>query len=154
MPAEVLATSSRPDEVWPLTPRETWTRRSLYIHLKRSLQHPLLSVFDLADVDGACPVRFQTVQPTQALQMVNGALTNGVAADLADRLRRERPGDLRAQLALGRVLTSGRAPDARELDEAAAFIDELRTKDGMDDAHALASYCLVLFNLNEFLAID
>ena len=154
MPAEVLATSSRPEEVWPLTPKETWTRRSLYIHLKRSLQHPLLSVFDLADVDGMCPVRFQTVQPTQALSMLNGALTNDLAADLADRLARERPGDLRAQLQLGRVLTSGRAPTREELDEADAFIHELRMKDGMDERQALASYCLVLFNLNEFLAID
>lgn len=154
MPAEVLATSSRPDEVWAVTPERTWTRRSLYIHLKRSLQHPLLSVFDLADVDGACPVRFATVQPTQALSMINGALTNGIAADLARRVARERPGDLRAQLAYARQLTAGHAPEAVELSEAEAFIAELRTRDKMSEEQALSAYCLVLFNLNEFLAID
>ncbi|MFM7259990.1 MAG: DUF1549 domain-containing protein [bacterium] len=154
MPREVLETSSRPGEVWPLTPEETWTRRSLYIKLKRSLQHPLLSSFDLADLDSPCPERFATVVPTQSLSMMNGDLTNEEAAKLARRLERERPGDLRAQIALGRRLTSGRAPDAREIDEAVAFVAALKATEGFDDAKALDSLCLVLFNLNEFLYID
>ena len=154
MPREVLETSSRPGEVWPLTPEETWTRRSLYIKLKRSLQHPLLTSFDLADLDSPCPERFATVVPTQSLSMMNGDLTNEEAAKLARRLERERPGDLRAQIALGRRLTSGRAPDAREIDEAVAFVAELKSKEGLDDAKALDSLCLVLLNLNEFLYID
>jgi plasmid stability protein len=154
MPREVLETSSRPGEVWPLTPEESWTRRSLYIKLKRSLQHPLLSSFDLADLDSPCPERFATVVPTQSLSMMNGDLTNEEAAKLARRLERERPGDLRAQVALGRRLTSGRAPDARELEEAVAFVAELKAEEGLDDAKALDSLCLVLLNLNEFLYID
>jgi hypothetical protein len=86
--------------------------------------------------------------------MMNGDLTNEEAAKLARRLERERPGDLRAQVALGRRLTSGRAPDARELDEAVAFVAELKAEEGLDDAKALDSLCLVLLNLNEFLYID
>ena len=154
MPREVLETSSRPNEVWPLTPEESWTRRSLYIKLKRSLQHPLLSSFDLADLDSPCPERFATVVPTQSLSMMNGDLTNEEAAKLARRLEREHPGDVRAQIALGRRLTSGRAPDAREIDEAIAFLAELKAREGLDDAKALDSLCLVLFNMNEFLYID
>jgi hypothetical protein len=154
MPEEVLATSSRPEEVWPLTPPETWTRRTLYIHLKRSLQHPLLAVFDMADVDGPCPVRFATVQPTQALSMFNGALTNSLAQDLANRVMREHPGDVRAQLSRARALTSGTPPAAQELDEAEAFVLELQERDGMDLAGAMQAYCLVLFNLNGFLTVD
>jgi len=154
LPKEVLETSSRPYEVWPLTAEETWTRRSLYIKLKRSLQHPLLSSFDLADLDSACPVRFQTVVPTQALSMMNGELTNREASLFARRLERERPGDPRAQVELGRRLTSGRTPTREELDEAVAFLGELQAKDGLTPAQALDSLCLVLFNLNEFLYID
>jgi hypothetical protein len=154
MPEEALATSSRPEEVWPLTPPETWTRRTLYIHLKRSLQHPLLAVFDMADVDGPCPVRFATVQPTQALSMFNGALTNSMAQDLAARVMREHPGDVRAQLARARALTSGAVPPAQDFDEAEAFVRELRERDGMDHARAMQAYCLVLFNLNDFLTVD
>jgi hypothetical protein len=154
MPTEVLATSSRPEEAWPLTPEETWTRRTLYVQLKRSLQHPLLSVFDMADVDSPCPVRFATVQPTQALSMFNGALTNSMALDLARRVMRERPDDVRAQLAWARELTSGRAAPARDLDEAEAFVAELRARDGMDAEQAMQAYCLVLLNLNDFLSVD
>ena len=154
MPEEVLATSSRPEEVWPLTPPETWTRRTLYIHLKRSLQHPLLSVFDMADVDGPCPVRFATIQPTQALSMFNGALTNSLAQDLANRVLHEHPGDVRAQLSRARALTSGTAPGNQEVDEAEAFVVELQERDGMDHAAAMQAYCLVLFNLNDFLTVD
>ncbi len=154
MPAEVLATSSTPDSVWPLTPEGTWGRRSLYIHQKRSLQHPLLLVFDSADIDSPCPVRFSTVQPTQALSMLNGELVIREARRFAERLERQRPGDLREQIALGRLLVSGRPASAQDLDEAVAFIEELETVDGLSRREALENLCLVLFNLNEFLYVD
>jgi len=154
MPAEALATSSRPEEAWPLTPEDTWTRRTLYVQIKRSLQHPLLSVFDMADMDSPCPVRFSTVQPTQALSLFNGELSNAMARDLAARVMRERPGDLRAQLAWAREITSGRPAPAQEVDEAEAFISELKARDSMDDARAMQAYCLVLLNLNDFLTVD
>jgi hypothetical protein len=154
MPEEALATSSKPDEAWPLTPPGTWTRRTLYVQLKRSLQHPLLSVFDMADVDGPCPVRFATVQPTQALVMFNGALTNALAADLGRRVGRERPGDLRAQLSRAREITSGSAPPSADIDEAEAFVRELRERDGLDAEQAMQAYCVVLLNLNDFLTVD
>ncbi|MCY3970246.1 MAG: PSD1 and planctomycete cytochrome C domain-containing protein, partial [Acidobacteria bacterium] len=51
MPAEVLATASQPDKAWgEATPGEA-ARRSIYIHVKRSLLHPLLESLDLADTD-------------------------------------------------------------------------------------------------------
>ena len=154
MPAEVLATSSTPDSVWPLTPEETWSRRSLYIHQKRSLQHPLLLVFDSADIDSPCPVRFSTVQPTQALSMLNGELVIREAKRFAERLERERPGDLRGQSALGRLLVSGRPASEQDLDEAVAFVEELESIEGLSRREALENLCLVLFNLNEFLYVD
>ncbi len=154
LPAEVLATSSRPYEVWPLSAEPEWTRRSLYIMLKRSLRHPLLFAFDQADIDAPCPVRFQTVVPTQALSMLNGGLVNEEASKLARRLEREHPGDLRAQVVRGRRLVSGRAPDAKEVDEAVAFVEELVAKDGLSREAALDALALVLLNLNEFLYVD
>jgi hypothetical protein len=154
LPDEVLATASRPGEVWPLTERESWTRRTLYIKLKRSIQHPLLTAFDLADLDGSCPVRFATVVPTQALSMMNGDLTNEEAARLARRVEGELPGDRRAQVVRARQLVSGRTPDAREVDEAIAFLEEIQRTEGLSPEKAMDSLCLVLFNLNEFLYID
>jgi hypothetical protein len=150
----VLETSSRPNEVWPLTDRESWTRRSLYIKLKRSLQHPLMTSFDLADLDSPCPVRFATVVPTQSLSMMNGVLTNEESAKLARRVEREFPGDRLRQIVRARELASGRTPSAKEVDEAIAFLDEVQKKEGVSPEKAMDSLCLVLFNLNEFLYID
>ncbi len=154
LPREVLETSSRPNEVWPLTEESSWTRRSLYVMLKRSLQMPLLSAFDLADLDSPCPVRFATVVPTQALSMINGDLTNREAALLARRVEREFPGQLRQQIVRARQLTSGRTPSGDEVDEAIAFVQELQNTEKLSPEQALDSLCLVCFNLNEFLYID
>ena len=154
LPDEVLATSSRPTEVWPLTSRESWTRRSLYIKLKRSIQHPLLTAFDLADLDNPCPQRFATVVPTQSLSMLNGDLTNELSAQLARRVEQACPNDPRAQVILARRLTSGRVPAMSEVDEALAFMSDLQATESLTPSQALDSVCLVLFNLNEFLYID
>ena len=76
LPAEVIATSSKKSNIvdsgiWGVAKPEDEVRRSLYIHTKRSLPHPMLSSFDFADVDASCPVRFTTTQPGQALGMLN-----------------------------------------------------------------------------------
>jgi hypothetical protein len=33
-------------------------------------------------------------------------------------------------------------------------VQELRMRDGLDDAAAMQAYCLVLLNLNDFLTVD
>ena len=71
IPKEVLATQSKPGHGWGNSSPEEQARRSVYIHVKRSLITPILADFDLADTDTTCPVRFVTTQPTQALGMMN-----------------------------------------------------------------------------------
>ncbi len=63
--AEVLAGQSRPGAGWENSSPEDKARRSIYVHIKRSLPFPLLAAFDVADSDSPCPVRFATTQPTQ-----------------------------------------------------------------------------------------
>ena len=99
IPKEVLAGQSVPGQNWGNSPREERNRRSVYIHIKRSLQVPLLASHDQEDTDSPCPVRYTTTVPTQALGMLNGDFANEQAAALADRLAKERPGDLPAQSA-------------------------------------------------------
>ena len=72
LPRAVLQTASRPNAAWGRSNAKQAARRSLYVHVKRSLPEPLLAAFDRADTDFSCPVRFATVQPTQALSMING----------------------------------------------------------------------------------
>lgn len=153
IPAEVLATASKPEDAWGEATAEQAGRRSLYVHVKRSLQEPLLAVFDRADTDSSCPVRFATVQPTQALTLWNGEFAHRAATAFAQRLQREASG-LRAQLALGLELVTqrpAREPDLERLLELAA---ELQQQHGRREAEALQRCCLVLLNANEFLYLD
>ncbi len=153
LPPAVLATSSRPDEVWPLTAEPSWTRRSLYLHQKRSLQDPLLASFDQADIDNTCPVRFTTVQPTQSLILLNGEFANAQARKLADRLEREHPGDRGAQVNRAVELAYGRKATSDEVREGSEFIESM-VREGHDDDDARALFALMLLNSNEFLHID
>ena len=76
IPKEVLAGQSRPGLGWGHSSPEEQSRRSIYVHMKRSLLVPILSVHDQADTDSSCPVRYTTTVPTQALGMLNGEFTN------------------------------------------------------------------------------
>ena len=83
---------------------EQQTRRSIYVHVKRSLLLPILESFDAPETDRASPVRFASTQPTQALGTVNGAFVRQQAAALAGRVKREAGDDAAAQVRRGRVL--------------------------------------------------
>jgi hypothetical protein len=153
LPKEVLATSSRPDEAWGHSPPDQQNRRSAYVHSKRSLLEPLLAAFDQADTDSSCPVRFATVQPTQALILFNGEFANRTAAAFAARLAAA-ASDRRAQLALGLRLVTCREPAAADLDRLLQLDADLQEDHGRTPAESLQRCCLVLLNCNEFLFLD
>ena len=94
IPREVLAGQSMPGQGWAISPPEEAARRSVYVHVKRSLPLPILATYDAADTDASCPVRYTTTIPAQALGMLNGEFVNEQAARFAERLRKESPGDL------------------------------------------------------------
>ncbi len=154
LPKEVLATASRPGAGWPVSadPAEHF-RRSLYIHVKRSLRHQMLADFDQADTDTGCAVRFATTVPTQALSLLNSDFSNRQARVLATRMR-ENGGDVRAQIASGLRAVLQREARADELDHLVAFHGELREKAGLSEEDALARVALLSLNLNEFLYLD
>jgi hypothetical protein len=154
IPKEVLAGQSRPGEGWGNSPPEEAARRSVYMHVKRSLLVPILSQHDMADTDSSCAVRFTTTVPTQALGMINGEFTNEQAENLAERLEREFPNDLPAQIGRGIRLTTSRTPAKIELERDAVFVRKLLSESGMTAHQALAQYCLLLLNANEFVYLD
>jgi hypothetical protein len=71
LPDEVLATQSRPGDGWGDASPDQQRRRSIYIHVKRSLLHPLLTAFDFPDVGVACEARFGR-QPTAEYSVGTG----------------------------------------------------------------------------------
>jgi mono/diheme cytochrome c family protein len=158
IPREVMAGQSRPGHGWGSSSPEEQARRSLYIHVKRSLITPLLADFDAADPDTSCPVRFVTTQPTQALGMMNGAFLQQQARGLADRVRRETGGpdaaDVPAQVRRALTIALTRPATDEEVARGVALIGKLDDADGVSPSRAMELFCLMVLNLNEFAYLD
>jgi hypothetical protein len=154
LPPEVLATASRPGAGWPVSQNtEDHFRRSLYVHVKRSLRHQMLADFDQADTDTSCAVRFTTTVPTQALTMLNSAFVNEQAAIFAGRMRQS-GSDLRAQIGDGLRVALQRPAKPDEIDHLVTFYETLQRKSGLTPAQALDRVALLTLNLNEFIYLD
>jgi hypothetical protein len=154
IPREVLAGQSVPGRGWPVSPPDEQNRRSIYVHVKRSLLLPILESFDLAETDRTTAVRFSTTQPTQALGMLNGDFLNKQARVFASRLRKEAGTDPSAQVRLALMLATSRAPAEAEIERGTRFMQTLQTQDGASAETALDMYCLLVLNMNEFMYLD
>ena len=154
IPAEVMAGQSIPGYGWGKSSHAEQARRSVYVHVKRSLLLPILEGFDLAETDRSTPVRFSTTQPTQALAMLNGTFLNDEAGALAARLRREAGDDPEAQVRVGLRLVTGRTPGQDEVRRGVELIGALDRAEGARKGDGLAAFSLVALNLNEFLFLD
>ncbi|MBM4077030.1 MAG: DUF1553 domain-containing protein, partial [Planctomycetes bacterium] len=152
--AEIKAGQSRPGGGWETSPPDEQVRRSVYVHVKRSLILPILSDFDFADTDMSCAARFATTQPTQALGMLNGQFLNEQAAEFAKRLTREAGDDVEKQIRLAYQLALGRDADEFMKNRGLKLIGNLQQKHGQSAEQALAYFCLMTLNLNEFLYLE
>lgn len=153
IPQEILHGQSRPGEHWHTSSGAEADRRSVYISIKRSLPVPFMASFDVNDPDSPCPVRFNTVQPTQALAMINSEFLNEEARVFAENLRQTSQ-DVATQVetALNRVLQ--RKPTDSEVKRGLDLIGTLQREDKLNEAESLRLFCLVSLNLNEFLFLD
>jgi hypothetical protein len=153
IPKEVLAGQSRPGNGWNTSPPAEAARRSVYIHVKRSLHVPIIESLDMAETDKSCPVRFVTVQPTQALTMMNSAFVNDEAEKFAGRLRAEAGEDVTRQVELGLRLALCRTPRNEEIARGQKLVASLRA-DGASPELAMKYFSLMVYNLNEFVYLD
>ena len=158
IPKEILAGQSQPGSGWGKVSEEEQARRSVYIKVKRSLLTPILADFDMADTDSACPVRFVTTQPTQALGMMNGEFLQKQAKVLAARVKREAGGrdaaDVAAEVRRAYRIALVRDASDEELARGLALVDTLEDTDGVGPGRALELFCLMLLNTNEFAYLD
>ncbi len=154
IPQEVLAGQSRPGAGWGQSAPEDVTRRSIYIHVKRSLVVPMMASFDGADTDASCPVRFVTTQPTQALGMLNSQFTNEQADVFAQHLIALAGSVHENQVKLGLLRVLQREPTAEEIARGVKLIESLKEKYKLSPDVALKQFCVMALNLNEFMYID
>lgn len=153
--AEVMASQSRPGAGWGESTESDRARRSIYIHIKRSLPVPLLVAFDFPDTDISCEARFLTTQPGQALTMLNSEWMQQQAGHLLQRVSREVGDDLEQQAArcLELVLSSPQS-DLIDVQQLVDLVGKLQRDDGLDELTARRAMCLVCMNLNQFFYLE
>ena len=154
LPAEVLAGQSRPGAGWEKSSPEDERRRSVYIHVKRSLQVPLLAAFDVADTDFTCPERFVSTPPTQALGMLNSDFVNEQADLFASDVARAAGDDLTAQVAEALRRVMQHEPTDADIARGLQLIHDLQAQHDLTPEAARKYFCLLALNLNEFLYLD
>jgi len=129
---------------WRVTPDPSQhDRRSIYLLAKRNLRIPFFETFDGPALMTSCPRRESSTHAPQALELLNGQLSNDLAGALAERLRRESCGSPERAVDRAFQLTMGRAPTAAERERSLEFLRDQPWKE----------FALALFNLNGFLYV-
>ena len=71
---------------WHASAEDQRRRRSIYMFQRRNLVHPMMEVFDGADLNQSCERRGVSVTAPQALTLLNGPLTQENSKHLAKRV--------------------------------------------------------------------
>jgi hypothetical protein len=119
-------------------------RRSVYLMAKRNLRLPFMEVFDSADLLISCPRRDASTHAPQALELLNGRISNGMADALAARLIEHAGKDSTKQISLAWKWVAGRDPSPTERKLAETFLNK----------QPLREFALAMFNLNAFLYVE
>jgi hypothetical protein len=160
LPRAVLDGQSRPGEGWGQSPPAEAARRSIYLYSKRAIALPELELLDTPDTTSPCEQRPVSTTAPQALTFLNGAFTQAQSVRFAERLCREAGSDAGQCVRRAFALALCRPPTADELAKSLDFLtrqerriaEESAGKPAGDAAgKALADFCLVLFNTNEFV---
>jgi hypothetical protein len=119
-------------------------RRSIYLLAKRNLRLPFMEVFDSADLLLSCPRREASTHAPQALELLNGRISNGMADALASRLVEYAGKSPSKQVSYAWRWVTGREPSAAERKISEAFLQK----------QPLREFALAMFNLNAFLYVE
>ena len=140
-----------PGKNWHTSNTQQSRRRSLYIHVKRTMGVPILESNDAATSDSPCPVRFVTTQPTQAIGLLNSELTNRHAKLFAEAIR-EKHAEPNEQVAAVLRRVFQREPLEDEIARGLALLKDPALNDKPEEG--LRILCLMALNLNEFVYLQ
>jgi hypothetical protein len=139
---------------WPVSEDSAdYSRRSIYLFVRRNLRYPLFEAFDKPDTNFSCPRRNRSTIAPQALMLLNSKLSLDAAKGLTALLEESKDAssiDAKRKIELAYLRTLSRRPSAAEEKLATEFLGN----SSGDEAAALTDLCLTLFNLNEFLYVD
>jgi hypothetical protein len=118
-------------------------RRSIYLIAKRNLRLPFFEILDGPALLTSCARRETSTHAPQSLELLNGELSNHLAARFAERLIRDAGSDPQRVATLAFRLALGREPGAEERQRAVEFLKD----------QPLSEFALAMFNLNGFLYV-
>jgi hypothetical protein len=164
IPPEVLAGQSRPGSGWGSSDASQAARRSVYVFVKRTLLVPELEILDWPSTNETCEQRVVSTVAPQALALLNGAFLHEQSRHFAARLLAEAGDDSATQVVRAFRIALCRPPTDEELQASLAFLaqqeEQILSDQGATDGspplseartQALASFCRVLLNGNEFV---
>ena len=130
---------------WPVSSDPAdYTRRSVYLYVKRSFRLPMLETFDAPDAAASCARRDSSTVAPQALALMNSEFITAQAERFAARLKSKYGEAPEAWVDAGWQSALGRKPTREEKEKAVAFLG----------TSTLPRLCLLLFNMSEFLYVD
>ena len=175
---EVLSTGST--HKWGNSPDEEGRRRTVYVFQRRSLFLPIVEAFDGPDMVNSCSRRTTTTIAPQALALFNGDFSREESRYFAGRVQKIAGEDLDRQIQTAYQLALVRKPTPGQTTLALDYIQK-QTRFHLTDSNratgrpgpsssagdaidprklkeaqsaALADFCHVLINTNEFLYLD
>ena len=143
-------------------------RRSIYVQVRRTMPVGVMETFDPPALSPNCEARPVSTVPPQALMLMNDPFVLARATDLAERLRRERPGHVRDQIILLWQLLFAAEPSEAEMQQGLLYLVEqaetLRPslagkkpdagKSADASLQALSTLCQALLASNRFLYLE
>jgi hypothetical protein len=175
---EVLSTGST--HKWGSSPEDEGLRRTIYVFQRRSLVLPIVEAYDGADMNNTCPRRAVTTIAPQALALFNGDFSREESRHFAERVIRDAGDETMRQIERAYQIALVRLPTPAQKSLALDFIRQqvhLHLEDGHSgqqararniadsaapsaealkraNTAALADFCHVLINTNEFIYLD
>lgn len=113
---------------------------------KRNLILPFMQVFDSPSTLLSCARRDQSTHAPQALELLNGTVSNDLAVAFAKRLAAEKPATAE-RIDYAFQLASCCAPNPKEKTLSMKYLDD-------PDPAAATEFALTLFNSNAFLYVN
>jgi hypothetical protein len=146
---------------WGKSDERQADRRSIYIFVKRGMRVPEMEALDAPDTNSSCEQRSVSTTGPQALTFLNGDFAREQASYFAERLVDEAGSDTGRQISRAFRLALGRPASLAEVTAARDFLAKEERQITMDFAggrdagsRALAAFCAVLLNTNEFFYMN
>ena len=126
-------------------------RRGVYINVQRMLPLPMLQAFDVADPTGTCARRDRSINPLQALTLLNDPVFHEAAVALGKRIHAASDDDVQKQIHYAFGICLSRPPDSLEIAVLEKLMADCSPSTGLEACTALAR---VMINLEEFITRD